>query len=72
MFIFIFRKLDKDKKSVFSIVKTFVHNNYTTSEDKNVDELKTKFLALFETINFYSGDQKQSLTRKLVKVIYLI
>jgi hypothetical protein len=59
-------KKESDKKSIFSFVKTFVHNYYTMT-DKKQEEFKQKFLFLFESINFYGGDQKQLLTKKLIK-----
>lgn len=49
-----------------------MHNNYTSAENKNVDEIRIKFLGLFDSIIFYSGDNKQSLNKSLCKVKFIL
>ena len=45
-----------------------MHNNFTIVENKNIEEIQNKFISLFQSINFYSGDQKQSFNKSLCRV----
>ena len=53
----------EDQKDIHSFIKSFLYNNYITSEKQNPEEFKAKLLSLFTNINFYSLEQRQELNR---------
>ena len=56
-------KQRKDQEEIYSFINTFLYNNYVSLENPNPDEFKSKFLALFSKISFYSLEQRQELNR---------
>ena len=53
----------EDQKDIHSFIKSFLYNNYITSEKQNPEEFKAKLLSLFTNINFYSLEQRQELNK---------
>ena len=56
-------KQRKDQEEIYSFINTFLYNNYVSLENPNPDEFKSKFLALFSKISFYSLEQRQELNK---------
>ena len=56
-------KQRKDQEDIYSFINTFLYDNYVSQENQNTDEFKSKFLALFSKISFYSLEQRQELNR---------
>ena len=56
-------KQRKDQEDIYSFINTFLYDNYVSQEKQNTDEFKSKFLALFSKISFYSLEQRQELNR---------
>ena len=56
-------KQRKDQEDIYSFINTFLYDNYVSQEKQNPDEFKSKFLALFSKISFYSLEQRQELNR---------
>ena len=56
-------KQQKDQEDIYSFINTFLYDNYVSQEKQNPDEFKSKFLALFSKISFYSLEQRQELNR---------
>ena len=56
-------KQRKDQEDIYSFINTFLYDNYVSQENQNPDEFKSKFLALFSKISFYSLEQRQELNR---------
>ena len=56
-------KQRKDQEDIYSFINTFLYDNYVSQEKQNPDEFKSKFLALFSKISFYSLEQRQELNK---------
>ena len=56
-------KQRKDQEDIYSFINTFLYDNYVSQDKQNTDEFKSKFLALFSKISFYSLEQRQELNR---------
>ena len=56
-------KQRKDQEDIYSFINTFLYDNYVSQENQNLDEFKSKFLALFSKISFYSLEQRQELNK---------
>jgi len=56
-------KQRKDQEDIYSFINTFLYNNYVSQEKQNPEDFKTKFLALFSKISFYSLEQRQELNK---------